>query len=143
VPTLAIVPTGWIPGLSDIRPPIECSSANIVVRRVAFCSRRCSLCTPVAGCILLSFSRACVRLQCLPFAQYVPFSLHSSFAELREFVAAVRPRRLYSAVRGRHADLQRYFSALLDPSPPVRHGAQSAAASLGLLLQVLASFCLL
>ena len=29
VPTIAIVPTGWIPSLSDIGPPLTCSSAGV------------------------------------------------------------------------------------------------------------------
>jgi len=49
----------------------------------------------------------------------VPYSLHSSYEELQLFVKAIRPRQLYSTVRGSHAQLLQQFGELLDPSPAV------------------------
>jgi hypothetical protein len=46
----------------------------------------------------------------------VPFSLHSSFEELRAFIAQVKPRKLKPIVGRQHTDVS-YFTRYLDPSP--------------------------
>jgi hypothetical protein len=99
-PTIAIVPTGWLPRVADIQPPVQCSSALVHVRPR----------------LSLQHSQRTDSL----VVQYVPFSLHSSFEELYAFVAGLRPRQLLSTVRGSHAALHEFFGALLDPTPAVR-----------------------
>jgi len=49
--------------------------------------------------------------------QTVPYSLHSSFQEMSEFVRLLRPCEIFPVVPDKHADLHTHFRHFLNPVP--------------------------
>jgi hypothetical protein len=48
---------------------------------------------------------------------YVPYSLHSSFSELEQFLSFVRPRTMFPLLRASAADFMQHFAKYASPGP--------------------------